>query len=92
MERPGSNGEGPSKSNHRKARDRVCPVCGQERDRKKALETSYRALLHGAVRYALCPECLREVPKPWGEAYKRRFRLKVKSFLRGEGGGSTADQ
>ena len=62
--------------------NRRCEVCKQRSSRKKALEPFYHALLEGAVRYSICPECMQEVPKPWSEAYQERFRSKVRKLLK----------
>ena len=46
------------------------------------MESFYHALLEGAVRYSICPECMQEVSKPWSEAYRARFRSKVKELMK----------
>jgi hypothetical protein len=61
---------------------RSCPVCRQRRNRAKTLRSFYHALLQGAVRYSLCPECIQEVPRPWSKAYRARFQAKVDELLR----------
>lgn len=59
-----------------------CPVCRQRRNRAKTLKSFYHALLQGAVRYSLCPECIQEVPRPWSKSYRARFQGKLAELLR----------
>jgi RNase P subunit RPR2 len=73
---------GKRKAKLRRSIKRLCPLCQQGIDRRRSVQSYYRFLLHGAVRYGVCPECLLEVMPPWSAAYRLRYDLRVEDVRR----------
>ncbi len=57
----------------RNRNEQHCPVCEQVLNDDERTIEAREVLFVGAAAYAWCPECSRQVPGPWGAAYKVRW-------------------
>lgn len=58
-----------------------CGLCRQKVDLEVVHETTIRAKLCGAVKYAVCPACGMEVSRPWTMVYKRQWTIRKKKNI-----------